>query len=414
MQASVTTLDSDAPRPRRLAGVDVIPSVPRRCGFRNTFHRITGAIAWVVLAAAVSLLAPAAADAATWSVQELVAQTVLRDPSHELPLADAGKTDHARVSHLRKLRDAHARIAKSAQIQSDLRIVPSVALNALAVYRPSTIVITTSMLRLIGDDDDMLAAILGHEFAHLALRHSARKAVRATQNARVGILTGRQIAAEAGDVSKAQTAAQLVFLLLQAEFSREQEAEADRIGTQLIARAGYDPDGTIRLLKTVIALVGSRPTRYLDTHPGLEERISQAEPAVVSEHFHILAERLYQSRSWARLLRATDYWLNANVNAARAWYYRGASLKALGRPGALEAFGEAVAKDPSVPGAQLALCIELYQSGSTAESLTCSERLKDNEQREQFEAQTFGHATHVYRATRRPSAAGREISIIRH
>src|SRR5690606_28760538 len=152
----------------------------------------------------------------------------------------------------------------------------------------------------------------------------------------------------------------------------------------------------------------------LDTHPGLEDRIGQAEPAVVSEHFRIVAERLYRSRSWERLLRATDYWLNANVNAAHAWYYRGASLKALGRPGALEAFEQAVAKDPSVPGAQLALCVELYQSGSIAQSLVCSERLKGNEQREQFEAQTFGHATYVYRATRRPSAAGREIKIIRH
>jgi metalloendopeptidase OMA1, mitochondrial len=418
MQDSITTLDSGAPRPWRFAPVDAIsPATGQsgsRPGRRSAFDRIAAEVARAVLVVAALFVAPGATIAATWSVQELVAQTVTRDPSYEVPLADGAKTEHARVLHLRRLRDVHARIAKIAEIQSDLRIVPGVALNALAVYRPATIVITTSMLRLVGDDESMLAAILGHEFAHLALRHSARKAVRATQHARVGIVTGRQIAVEVGDASQAQKAAQLVFLLLQAEFSREQETEADRIGTRFIARAGYDPDGTIRLLKTMSALVGSRPTRYLDTHPGLEERVSQAEPAVVSEHFRLLADRLYAAGSWSRLLRTTDYWLNANVNAAYAWYYRGASLKALGHPGALEAFEQAIAKDPGVPGAQLALCIEIYQAGRTAESLTCSERLKGNEQRVQFEAQTFGHTTHVYRANRRPSSAGRDIRIIRH
>ena len=68
MQASVTTLDSDAPRPRRLAGVDVIAPVPCRSGHRNPSDRIAGAIAY---------------PRTTWEALNLLAELARRDGRSE-------------------------------------------------------------------------------------------------------------------------------------------------------------------------------------------------------------------------------------------------------------------------------------------------------------------------------------------
>lgn len=116
--------------------------------------------------------------------------------------------------------------------------------------------------------DEELAAVMGHEMAH-ALREHVREQVSAQQAARLpgmvlAIVTGNQALADLGDMVSNVT--------LTLPKSREAEREADVIGVELAARAGYDPRAAISLWQKMNRLGGGRPPEFLSTHPNPESR----------------------------------------------------------------------------------------------------------------------------------------------
>lgn len=121
--------------------------------------------------------------------------------------------------------------------------------------------------------DDELAAVMGHEIAH-ALREHVREQVSAQQAARVpgmvlAIVTGNQALADLGDMVTGVT--------LTLPKSREAEREADVIGVELAARAGYDPRAAISLWQKMNRLGGGRPPEFLSTHPNPQSRQQELE-----------------------------------------------------------------------------------------------------------------------------------------
>ncbi|NJK90927.1 MAG: M48 family metallopeptidase [Blastochloris sp.] len=129
-------------------------------------------------------------------------------------------------------------------------------------------------------NDAGLAAVLGHELAHVTLRHGGQ---RFSQQS--GIMLGYSALgiALANEEYKTrqlwQTAAGIgsqVFLTL--PFSRSHEYEADRYGMTYMARAGYDPQEAINFWKRMEAASnqpGSKPPEWLSTHPADSNRIKQ-------------------------------------------------------------------------------------------------------------------------------------------
>jgi len=122
--------------------------------------------------------------------------------------------------------------------------------------------------------DDELAAILGHEIAH-ALREHGRERVSQA------LATNTALAIGAAVLGVGQTAASLGALVADVTFtlpnSRTHETEADRIGVELAARAGYDPRGAVTVWqKMARADTGSTP-QFLSTHPSSESRIRDLE-----------------------------------------------------------------------------------------------------------------------------------------
>jgi predicted Zn-dependent protease len=116
--------------------------------------------------------------------------------------------------------------------------------------------------------DDELAAVMGHEIAH-ALREHVREQVSLQQAARLpglvlAVVTGNQALADLGDT--------VTGVSLTLPRSREAEREADQIGVELAARAGYDPRAAISLWQKMNQLGGSRPPQFLSTHPAPESR----------------------------------------------------------------------------------------------------------------------------------------------
>jgi predicted Zn-dependent protease len=133
------------------------------------------------------------------------------------------------------------------------------------------IMVYTGIIEQLQLSDAEIAAIVGHEIAH-ALREHTRERVSRAYAQQVGlsalaVLTG----AGEGAMQLASTVTQVTFGL---PHSREQETESDRIGLELMARAGYDPNAAISLWQKMSQKAGSSGPAFLSTHPASSSRIS--------------------------------------------------------------------------------------------------------------------------------------------
>ena len=117
------------------------------------------------------------------------------------------------------------------------------------------IMVYTGLIEQLHATDAELAAVIGHEIAHALREHSRERFSRAY--AEQLALAGIAVATGAGDATM-QLASQVSAVTFQLPHSREQEAEADRIGLELMARAGYDPNAAISLWQKMGKLGGRR------------------------------------------------------------------------------------------------------------------------------------------------------------
>jgi predicted Zn-dependent protease len=134
------------------------------------------------------------------------------------------------------------------------------------------IAVYTGLIEQLRITDDELAAVMGHEIAH-ALREHARERMGRQQTTAVGSAVGSAVLEIFTGVRLGQlgdTFAQAMFVLPN---SRENEQEADRIGVELAARAGYDPRAAVSLWQKMAASGGGQPPQWLSTHPSHETRI---------------------------------------------------------------------------------------------------------------------------------------------
>lgn len=132
------------------------------------------------------------------------------------------------------------------------------------------IAVYTGLIEKLHITDDELAAVMGHEIAH-ALREHARE--RASEQMVAGGLIDIGAALLGlGDIGK-QGAEYAYMGLLGLPNSRRHETEADRIGVELAARAGYDPRAAVSLWQKMGQLGEAEPIKFLSTHPPREERL---------------------------------------------------------------------------------------------------------------------------------------------
>lgn len=122
-------------------------------------------------------------------------------------------------------------------------------------------------------NQDQLAGVIAHEIGHVVSRHHDERITRQMgAQALIGVA-----GAAAGDYG--QLVSQGGGILAQAGFllpgSRAQESEADVVGQQLMAQAGFDPRGAVSLWQNMIAAGGNRPPQWLSTHPDPQARIGE-------------------------------------------------------------------------------------------------------------------------------------------
>jgi len=146
-------------------------------------------------------------------------------------------------------------------------------LNAFALPG-NKIGVHSGLIRLV-DNQDQLAAVIGHEIGHVIARHSnERLSQKTVVNEGVALIQ----AISTPQTALGQTAMGLLGIGAQygilLPYNRTQESEADIIGLNLMAKAGFDPRQSIKLWQKMSAVGnGRQPAEFLSTHPSHSTRI---------------------------------------------------------------------------------------------------------------------------------------------
>jgi predicted Zn-dependent protease len=129
--------------------------------------------------------------------------------------------------------------------------------------------IYTGLVEKIDPTDDEVAQVMGHEIGHALANHTAEK-MSMQMASSLGVLAVGVASDNTGAAMAGATAAAALAVTL--PNSRTAETEADRIGIELAARAGYDPAAAVTLWKKMNALPGGKPPQFLSTHPNPQNR----------------------------------------------------------------------------------------------------------------------------------------------
>lgn len=161
--------------------------------------------------------------------------------------------------------------------QWEVNVISSDDLNAWCMAG-GKMAIYTGLINGLKLSDDEIAAVMGHEIAH-ALREHAREQVSKSMVTGLGVsVAGALLGVGQAGQDLMGTVAKVTFELPN---SREHETEADRIGVELAARAGYDPRAAVSLWNKMAGKSSGAPPQWLSTHPSHANR--QADLAQYAE-----------------------------------------------------------------------------------------------------------------------------------
>lgn len=182
-------------------------------------------------------------------------------------------TDSQEVARVRAI--AQRLIPATAVFRSDapgwrweVNVIESKELNAWCMPG-GKIAVYTGLIDKLQATDDELAAVMGHEIAHALREHGRERASQAMATS-IG-LTVVGIALGAGQFQM-DLASLITDLTISLPNSREFETEADRMGVELAARAGYEPGASLSLWKKMEQAGNGGPPQWLSTHPSHENR----------------------------------------------------------------------------------------------------------------------------------------------
>lgn len=227
----------------------------------------------------------ATAATATWR-----AESIAKSAGTNVRLRNASGEIAATLptAQIRDLLEIKASLESVVGIRAELLIVEGSAPNASAGVRGDRYIITFNipMLMMIGNDKDALAAIMGHEVAHLVRGHQQDRAENQAIVGSIGTIAGLileglvqrrfQISGLGRDVASQGTTA------VTRVFSRDQEREADKLGLEWMNQGGYDPLGAVRVWQKMIEKQGDRGFSFFSTHPTSSERIQNLRQQIAS------------------------------------------------------------------------------------------------------------------------------------
>ena len=149
----------------------------------------------------------------------------------------------------------------------EVNVVNSPQVNAFCMPG-GKIAFFTGIIEKMRLTDDEVAMVMGHEIAHALREHSRARAAKTTLTNFGTIAVSVLVGGNAGELARAGGG------LLSLRFSRTDETEADLVGMELAARAGYNPESGITLWQKMSAASQGSPMEFMSTHPSGTTRIS--------------------------------------------------------------------------------------------------------------------------------------------
>jgi len=207
------------------------------------------------------------------------------EASNEILSSEPVEKGTARSARVESVGKRIAKAADRPDFQWAFYTIDKPVLNAFCLPG-GKVFVYTGLLALTGENDEELAAVMGHEVAHAIARHGAERASQAQASSIGGTLLSLGVSVATGSSAAGKVAqsgysslAQLGILL---PYSRHQESEADYIGIILAAKSGYDPNAAISFWeKMVKQSSGEKATpAFLSTHPLNEARIADLKKAM--------------------------------------------------------------------------------------------------------------------------------------
>ena len=185
---------------------------------------------------------------------------------HQLPMLNDGPTD-ALVERIGRglIAAVPARMAQPA-FRYSFDVVNLREINAFALPG-GPMFLHRGMLQAARTDDEV-AGVMAHELSHVVLRHGTLQAAKA-QKFQLGSIAGQILGSIVGGTKGAIIAqgSQIGLGTYFLKYSREYEREADLLGAQLMARAGYDPRQMANMFRTIQQQGGNRGPEFLSDHP---------------------------------------------------------------------------------------------------------------------------------------------------
>jgi predicted Zn-dependent protease len=185
-----------------------------------------------------------------------------------------------------------ANVPKSAhQGEWEVVVFDSEQVNAFALPG-GKIGVYTGILN-VTENQNQLAAIMGHEVGHV-LEHHSNERLSASKLSNVGLAVA-SIALGASDVENKGLWVAGLGLGIQygiiMPYSRSHESEADIVGQELMARSGFEPKASVQLWKSMAKLSKDAPPEFMSTHPANETRIKQLNKHLTISQPYYLAEK---------------------------------------------------------------------------------------------------------------------------
>jgi predicted Zn-dependent protease len=160
------------------------------------------------------------------------------------------------------------------------RVIQDDEINAFALPG-GPVYVTSGMIEFTRGNPEQLAAVVAHEIAHVAERHSVEQIQRQQWlGLGIGVLTRGSL----------QDIALLAANLEELGYNRNQEREADTLGAVYLLRVGMDPMAAVRLFERMGAQGGGGGIAFLRTHPTSEERVTRLRDQIASGEIRRLAQ----------------------------------------------------------------------------------------------------------------------------